>query len=419
MCAILVATASAAALRSLALAADGSYYLVRILGTPGVFGPESRTLVNAVRQAPLLLAGWLGVDATSSLAVVQGLGQLVLPALVWCLAVVVARHEALVFVAVSTTGALCLGATLFFNVSESLLAVALTASVAVLLWQPRVWRGTDMALAVAASSVLVASYESTALTGVLLAGWAAWRALSASGAERYAAALVAALSALSVAVAYSGTATETGSISARSSLYSIVSFEPAEFYVALLAVATLVGVWYVPLGRRTRAGIALAAGALACLTVSQLPATPLSSFQARGGAACAGLALTLFLGILWANHRRQGTRSSTPSAGRWVVVVPVVLAVAMAASTSAGLDRWSRDLEAFRTEVDRARGIADVDDVLASDRRTAVWGWTSPSLSLIVRRNARSGILVESDPSIVPFAPVAALDQLSGRYAWH
>lgn len=91
----------------------------------------------------------------------------------------------------------------------------------------------------------------------------------------------------------------------------------------------------------------------------------------------------------------------------------------MAASTSAGLDRWSRDLEAFRTEVDRARGIADVDDVLASDRRTAVWGWTSPSLSLIVRRNARSGILVESDPSIVPFAPVAALDQLSGRYAWH
>lgn len=246
VCAILVATASAAALRSLALAADGSYYLVRILGTPGVFGPESRTLVNAVRQAPLLLAGWLGVDATSSLAVVQGLGQLVLPALVWCLAVVVARHEAPVFVAVSTTGALCLGATLFFNVSESLLAVALTASVAVLLWQPRVWRGTDMALAVAASSVLVASYESTALTGVLLAGWAAWRALSASGAERYAAALVAALSALSVAVAYSGTATETGSISARSSLYSIVSFEPAEFYVALLAVAALVGVWVRP-----------------------------------------------------------------------------------------------------------------------------------------------------------------------------
>ncbi len=83
-----------------------------------------------------------------------------------------------------------------------------------------------------------------------------------------------------------------------------------------------------------------------------------------------------------------------------------------------GVEAWHRSLEAFRTEVDGAHGIAWVDDVLPSDERAVVWGWTSSSLSVIVRRDAASGVLADRKPSFVPFQPSDAHSQLAAEYAW-
>jgi hypothetical protein len=416
VCAVLLATAVAAAVEFLALAADGSFYLVRVLGTDGVFGPDSRTLANAVRQAPVLLAARGGVEDTSLLAVLHGLGQIVLPALVWSAAILLARAEAVVVTAVSTTAVICFGTALFFNVSESVLAVALTALVSVLLWRRAEWGSAHAVLAVAAAVVLVASYESTAVTGLALAGWAAWRAtVSTSPTGVASSAAVALLSATSVPVAISGWTTNSGAVSAESSLHSIASLEPAAFYVALLGGAGVVAVATLPLPGRARVALVPLFGALAVLAVLDLPATSLSSFRARGGTAAAGLLLTLYLAAAWASRLRA--QPSAETNGNWILAVPVALAVAMAATTLPGADRWSRDLDAFRAEVDRARGLTSVD-VLPPHRRSVVWGWTSPSLSLLVRRSPRSGLLVDRDPSYVPFSPSTARKQLSDEYRW-
>ena len=77
-------------------------------------------------------------DATPSvLTLLLGVGQLVLPAIVWSLAIVLSRADRLVCAAVAMIAGLNAGATWFLSVSEIVLAVPLTTLVAVLLWQPR------------------------------------------------------------------------------------------------------------------------------------------------------------------------------------------------------------------------------------------------------------------------------------------
>jgi hypothetical protein len=79
---------------------------------------------------------------------------------------------------------------------------------------------------------------------------------------------------------------------------------------------------------------------------------------------------------------------------------------------------WSQSLDAFRARVNATEETIVVDDVLPSDRRAVIWGWTSSSMSLLLRSGPDAGILVDRNPSLVPFAPSAARRQLDDEYTW-
>jgi hypothetical protein len=412
--------------RSLALAGDGSYYLVRILGRGEIFGPDTRVLANALREAPVLMLRFSGVTDTHVLSLVLGVGQLILPALVWSTAVLLARSARAEFVAVTLTGGICAGTTWFFNVSESLLAVPLTVLVAVLLWQQAPWRWGHAALATAASVVLVASYETAVATGVVLGVWAGWRAADArTGLDRYGGAAVAALSALSVAVAIAGAVRGTGPPGAKSSLYFILSGDPWPLYVGLIAAALIVGS-ATERGEARHRRLALVAGvAVAAVAVIGLEPRPVAAFQARGGAALAGLAAVLFLWWHWARRRHASAAAASSEregTGRprvdWAVASSIALVAALMAANLLALGDWTRSLDAFREQVNRVQGVAEVDDVLREDEQRAVWDWASPSLSLVVREGPTAGILVDGRPRFVPFPPSAARAELDDDYAW-
>src|SRR5688572_27459994 len=91
LCASLVTLASAMALQSVALAGDGAFQLVSILATGEGVGAPSRTFATHAQQGPVVVASWLGVVDTQVLATLLGLGQLVLPAVAWSLAIVLCR----------------------------------------------------------------------------------------------------------------------------------------------------------------------------------------------------------------------------------------------------------------------------------------------------------------------------------------
>jgi hypothetical protein len=418
-CALLVGGAAVLASQSLALAADGAFQLVRVLGSEDVYGSDARILGAWAHQGAVVVAARAGATDTQQLAFVLGIGQLLLPAVAWSLAIVLSREDRLVCAAVSMIAALNAGATWFLSVSEIVLAVPLTTLVAMLLWQPRTWRRRELAIAVVASAVLVASYETALLTGAVLGGWALWRARRASvRVERYGTVLVAALSLLSVLVAIAGIRSGSNPTHSQSLLYFVVSLEPWPFYVALAGIAAVIaalGPWLHGYVQRVMLGVGCA---VLVVAVVGLEPDAVTAFQARGGAAVSGFVLELFLLWRWMQAREGIAENGRQSSARLSAAVPVVFAAAMLVANVQPVRTWSRSLDAFRAEVDRTDGTVEVAAALPPERRAVVWGWTSSSLSLLLRGDPSAGILIDRDPSLVPFPPDEARAQLGDEYTW-
>ena len=418
VCALLVGGALVLAWQALALAADGSFYLVQVAGTESLFGPDSRVLANLVRQAPVLLAVVAGVTDTHLLAILLGVGQLVVPAIVWSLAVALSRSDRIVFGAVAMTAAVCAGATWYFSVSESTLAVPLTVLAGVLLWRPESWGWFSAGVAVVVGAVLVASYETGVLTGAVLAVWSGWRATQAAGRlELVGCASLAALSVASFVVALVGTRTGVNPTSSQSMLYFVVSLEPWQFYLLLAGIVSVVAALGWLGGPLKWAALTLGLCALA-LGIVALEPSPVTAFASRGGAAVAAFVLVVFLCWRWAKSSIDSDSGRQELSQRLLVAIPVAVVAAAVIANIIALRDWSRSLDAFRDQVNSTSGAVDPIEVLPPDRREVLWGWTSSSLSLLVRSRPDAGVLVDSNPSFVPFPPTEAHTQLGDEYRW-
>lgn len=424
---LLVGAACLMASQSLALAADGSWQLVRVLASEDVWGLDERILGAWLHQAAVVVAVRAGVTDTHALSMLLGVGHFLVPAVAWSLAIVLARKDRFVCFAVAMIAGLSSGATWFISVNEVVLAAPLTVLVAVLLWQPGPWRWRDLVLAIAASAVLVACYETAVLTGSVLAAWAVWRAVRGGGPslDRLGCAVVAGLSFLSVVVAVYGTRAGANPSHSQSFLYHVVSLEPWPFYVALAGIATFVtafAMWRA--GPAPRVGVALASLALV-VAIAGFEPSPFTGLQVRGGVALASLALEAVLFGLWIGRRRVSDSEPaghSPRIERGVAtaltVLPVVFVASMVAVNLQPLREWSQSLDAFRSDVDRSDGVVLAVDVLPDGQHAVLWGWTASSLSLLLRSGPTGGVLVDRDPSLIPFPPGDARSQLPDEYTW-
>ena len=421
MCALLVVTAFVMATQSVALAADGAFQLVRALGSEDVYVPlDARVLAAWAHQGLVVAAVRAGVTDTQVLTFLLGVGQIVLPAVAWSLAIALSRIDRLVCATIAMVAALNAGATWFLSVNEVVQAAPLTALVAVVLWQPRAWRWYHALVALAASSLLLATYETALLTGAVLAVWALWRATrSTQSRERYACLAVGALSLLSVVVAIAGSQVGEKPTHSQSLLYYLVSLEPWAFYVALGGIAGVtfgLGPWLA--GSARRISLALGCGSLVVAVIGLEPGV-VTGFEARGGAAVAAFALEAFLFWRWARGGDVGVTARSDGAdARLVVAIPVLFVASMVLVNVQPVRAWSQSLNAFRARVDATEETIVVDDALPSDRRAVIWGWTSSSMSLLLRSGPDAGILVDGNPSLVPFAPRDARRQLDDKYTW-
>ena len=158
------------------------------------------------------------------LAVLLGVGYVVIPAAVWSSALLFTTSDVRVFAAVAVTAGVTALATWFCSVSESVLAVALTGLVSVLLWRAQPWGWGVIALASMASLILVASYETALATSTILGLWAIARArATAVHRERIGCAIVALASAAAIVVSVSGSFSGQNSSNSRSFAYFVVS----------------------------------------------------------------------------------------------------------------------------------------------------------------------------------------------------
>jgi len=154
---------------STSLVGDGSAYLLSAIQTGQPFPRlPGRQGINFVREGPLLLAVHQGVTNTHVLTVLEGVGFLLFPALVWMLTIVHARGSRVRFTLVTISCSLCFATMIFFSVSELTLALPLVVLVSVLLTQPTPWSGLSAALAIVATGCLCFSHESLVPCAVIL-----------------------------------------------------------------------------------------------------------------------------------------------------------------------------------------------------------------------------------------------------------
>jgi hypothetical protein len=129
--------------------------------------------------------------------------------------------------------------------------------------------------------------------------------------------------------------------------------------------------------------------------------------------------LEVFLWWRWIESQRAIAPPPERVRGdRLLAAVPVVVVAAMLAVNVQAVRSWSRSFDAFRAGVDEAQGVVTTTDALSPDERAVLWGWTGSSLSLIVRGRSDAGLLVDPDPSFVPFPPRDARNQLADAYTW-
>jgi hypothetical protein len=334
--------------------------------------------------------------------------------------VIFARHNQLAFAGVAVTAGVCAVATWFCSVSESVLALAVTALVAVLLSRAAPWGWGTAILASVSSVILIASYETAVVTGAISAVWAFMRARRSEPVlDRIGGAIVAIASVVAIGVALSGSFSGQNDSNSKSFLYFVVSLEPTAVYVLLLCGALLVSALAISDRRLRSVVLALAVGGT-LLAATGFDVTPSTAYEARGAAVIAVIALQCFLAALWYRERRGESPSVADGliGRRWLLWLPTAFVAVMCATNLVALGEWSRSLDAFRAEVAAADGLVFVDDVIPADRRRAVWGWTGTSLSLVVRTDAGNGVLVDRTPSYVPFPPDLARAQIPDRFAW-
>jgi len=150
----------------------------------------------------------------------------------------------------------------------------------------------------------------------------------------------------------------------------------------------------------------------------------IASFLLGVGSAASPCLLPLYPAFLaFLVGRSEVTGGGSRSAalfGLFVVlgVITALIAVGATLLLVVGAAReWTGDREAFRQEVLEGDGIVVANDVLPSDN-DGLWGWTALYLSLVVRSDPDDAILVDRNPSYIPFTPDEARRGLDDAYVW-
>jgi hypothetical protein len=402
------------------LVGDGSYYVLRAIqtGQPCACA-AGRQGINLVREGPLLLAVHQGITNTHVLTVLEGVGFLLFPALVWILAIVHARGSRVRFTLVTMSCSLCFATMIFFSVSELTLALPLVVLVSVLLTQPTPWSGPKAALAIVATLFLCFSHESLVPCAVILGVTAVVRIRARLGTNDTRASI--AVLVLSVAVLGSAICTLVLWPNPNSNTFLEL---PASAVFLYLGAFCLIG-WAVlygrPFGLSWLRWVLLVLAGASTLNGIRLAITggPLAAYFTRGVAVTLVAALQLLLLVDWTIRLRGmdpriWTIRLSSGAARGAAAFLVALMIVPTVSAL----RWSTVIGDFRQTVTQHKGVVPATEVPSSPGTSYLWSWTNPTLSLLLRSSSSNAVVENTTTDVVPFSVDSTEHQIPPAYGW-
>ncbi len=399
------------------LVGDGPYYLLRAIQNGGPIQVAGRQGINSVREAPLLLALHLGVTNTHALTVFQGVGFVIFPALVWILAIVLARHSRVRFTLVTISCGLCFGTLIFFSVDELTPTLPLVVLASVLLTQPTPWSAPSAVLAMVSTGLLFFSHEAVVPCAVLLIASALVRITARLGRTDTAASAVV----LALSVAVLGGALWTLVFWPNPSSHTFFNLSASS---VLLSIGALFILGWVALHGRM-AGMewlrwSLLAVALPFIVFGIWLAIidgPNAAYSSRATGLSVAAALQLALLVDWVLRRSDQARYSIMPSTSATRVATAFLVAVMIIPTVCAL-RWSTVIADFRSTITQRTGVIPAADIRTTPE-SYLWSWTNPTLSLVLRSSSNNAVVQNpTTNSFNPFSIDTAQRQILSEYRW-
>jgi hypothetical protein len=419
----LLATAIILIAMNSSLYGDGSYYLLATIKSGRPFNVSGRELSNAVRETPLLIGTSIGVDNTRFLTILQGIGFILFPALIWVLALLQSRISRLRFSLVAIACGISFGSMIFYSVSELTLALPLVVLISCLLAKETEYSILQSFFMVIAAAILVFSYEAIALCSVILAVHAVLRAKAGlTSMDTFVSWMVAVLSVATIGVSL-WTLEFRPNGNSGNFLNSIEEFHPKS-EVALIFAGVCIATWILVQALRpnlrwiTVPVLGVIAFSTLVGVVLAIQAGPLTSILSRGYCVFLIAALEVAFLIDWTRKRRRGAYCDFVKVSTVNVTVAVMFLLCLLAIPIIFAIPWSGFLGEFRSTINSNTGVLPSADLHSSNAGKYLLGWPDPSMSVILRASANSAVVASPDPAFAPFNPIDASRQIPPRYSW-
>jgi len=402
---------------------DGAYYLLAAIKSGRPFNVSGRELIDAVRQTPLLIGISIGIDNTRFLTVLQGIGFILFPALIWALALQQCCISRIRFTLVAIACGICFGSMIFYSVSELTLALPLVVLISCLLAKETEYSIVQSLTMVIAAIILVFSYEAIALCSVVLVVHAVVRAKAGlASLDIFVSWMVAVLSVAAIGVSL-WTLEFRPNSNSGDFLNSIEELRPKSM-VALIFAGVCLATWILvqALAPHLRWITVPVFGVIAFSTLAGVALAiqdgPITSILSRGYCVILIAVLEVALLIDWIRKRRPGGGYNFVKVTTMNVTVAVTFLLSMLAIPITFAIPWSGFLGEFRSTINSKVGVMPSSDVHSSNADKYLVGWTNPSMSVILRASANSAVVASPDSSFEPFTPIEASRQIPRRYGW-
>jgi hypothetical protein len=416
---------------------DGSAFLVQIARREWFFDFYApRLYAMVVGQAPIMTAIFLGVTDLHLLARLLSLGLFALPTVLYHLALVRVKDDAVLLAAVIAAIAVVFMTTSFFIVGEYNTAYAIAILVAVRLVTAQRLTLVDGLFLAVIGGLAIRTYEVMLYLGPLLSAmvlWAIWRAPSRPW-------LPTTLHLVSIAGFIAGMFVAIGSLTRPYSVEHLdetietaTNFWQNMQFDLVVAAALVVVVWALlrprdlALAKPYRwAAVCLVILALSpLLMLGDVVVRPLAKSQYVARTA-AGLIIASIVVFIWAYASNLRGKLpafvvlGTPEAARRFLIFALLILLAVLPSDISLTQSWVSYLDAMRTTVRDHDGVIAFEDSPLSKHPydLLVEAWILPSQSLALRAKRGDGIIAPPRDfgAWQPFPP--AQPYPLGKYVW-
>lgn len=416
---------------------DGSAFLVQIARREWFFDFYApRLYAMVVGQAPIMTAIFLGVTDLHLLARLLSLGLFALPTVLYHLALVRVKDDAVLLAAVIAAIGVVFMTTSFFIVGEYNTAYAIAILVAVRLVTAQRLTLVDGLFLAVIGGLAIRTYEAMLYLGPLLSamvGWAIWRAPSRPW-------LPTTLHLVAIAGFIAGMFVAIGSLTRPYSVEHLdETIETARNFwqnmqFDLVVAAAFVVVAWALLRPRDLALAKPYRWAAVCLVILALSpllmlgdvvVRPLAKSQYVARTA-AGLIIASIVVFIWAYASNLRGKLpafvvlGTPEAARRFLIFALLILLAVLPSDISLTQSWVSYLDAMRTTVRDHDGVIAFEDSPLSKHPydLLVEAWILPSQSLALRAKRGDGIIAPPRDfgAWQPFPP--AQPYPLGKYVW-